>query len=479
MSNYFYFISRIIVNLDFDDNENPLHNSNIKFSKEMISSFCEALLARVDDCIDFYLLDLTEGKEIKPIKFITGTEISPYTGNLIQLGDIVFKRLSFLSEENYLGMHDGDGYYIAFRLRENNHWDYNFLKASSYMEKSYPDSNGCFEIFGYSPYEKKDIIYTSYEFGEYEDGYMPEYDSNGRTRELRYMRGSEVYRVYDILKPAMFTPVWYGDVVDSLKNTHSGNIFNSKTFLFTGTLSNLNRSESEMLVENLGGKVLSGVSGKLDYLVVGEDPGSKVEKAKKIPSVKIISESEFLEMVKQDSSEFQNLTPVLSSSDNDDDLVSNTDSITDTSRFQINVNELIEIVCVTLDEIITLHLKDFKKKKKFDISSWNNYGKFYLDKIEGSYAMSLQSLIHFIMLQKGIYRRILSSKQYDEVVNLIKDYPDAIYGLSDEDEDYEMIQEKYINPIYSSGIAFVGRNLVAHGFDVNETFAEYINPDNR
>lgn len=43
-----------------------------------------------------------------------------------------------------------------------------------------------------------------------------------------------------------------------------------------------------------GGKIVAGVSSKLNYLVVGEDAGSKLEKAKKIPAIKIISEEEFL-----------------------------------------------------------------------------------------------------------------------------------------------------------------------------------------
>lgn len=68
------------------------------------------------------------------------------------------------------------------------------------------------------------------------------------------------------------------------------------TFLFTGTLPTLKRSEAEELVEANGGHLLSGVSAKLNYLVVGEDAGSKLEKAKKINSVKIISEAEFLKM---------------------------------------------------------------------------------------------------------------------------------------------------------------------------------------
>lgn len=69
------------------------------------------------------------------------------------------------------------------------------------------------------------------------------------------------------------------------------------TFLFTGTLSRLKRSEAEERVEKNGGKILSGVSSKLNYLITGEDAGSKLEKARKIPSIKIIDEEEFLKIL--------------------------------------------------------------------------------------------------------------------------------------------------------------------------------------
>jgi DNA ligase (NAD+) len=85
-----------------------------------------------------------------------------------------------------------------------------------------------------------------------------------------------------------------------LKNTKkematSGNL-TGLSFLFTGTLPTLKRSEAEAIAEDAGGHILSGVSAKLNYLVVGEDAGSKLEKAKKINSVKIISEEEFLKL---------------------------------------------------------------------------------------------------------------------------------------------------------------------------------------
>ena len=72
-------------------------------------------------------------------------------------------------------------------------------------------------------------------------------------------------------------------------------------FLFTGTLTQLKRSEAEAMVETRGGHILGGVSSKLNYLVVGEDAGSKLEKAKKIASIKIISEADFVDLINSNS----------------------------------------------------------------------------------------------------------------------------------------------------------------------------------
>ena len=77
----------------------------------------------------------------------------------------------------------------------------------------------------------------------------------------------------------------------------AGNL-SGQTFLFTGTLPTLKRSDAEEMVEKNGGQILGGVSSKLNYLVVGEDAGSKLDKAKKLNTVKIISEEEFLKMIK-------------------------------------------------------------------------------------------------------------------------------------------------------------------------------------
>jgi DNA ligase (NAD+) len=89
----------------------------------------------------------------------------------------------------------------------------------------------------------------------------------------------------------------------SLANTKrrqaADNNLEGMTFLFTGTMPTLKRTEAEEMVEAHGGKLLSGVSSKLTYLVTGDDAGSKLEKAKKIGTIKIITEKEFLDILKK------------------------------------------------------------------------------------------------------------------------------------------------------------------------------------
>ena len=71
-----------------------------------------------------------------------------------------------------------------------------------------------------------------------------------------------------------------------------------KTFVITGTLSSMTRGEAEERIKALGGSAGSTVSKKIDYLVVGADPGSKLEKARRL-KVPVLDEAGFLELVGQ------------------------------------------------------------------------------------------------------------------------------------------------------------------------------------
>ena len=70
-----------------------------------------------------------------------------------------------------------------------------------------------------------------------------------------------------------------------------------KRFVFTGSLEHYTRQRAKNLVEKMGARVVSSVSQKTDYLVVGENAGSKYDKAKAV-RVKTITEEEFGELMK-------------------------------------------------------------------------------------------------------------------------------------------------------------------------------------
>jgi DNA ligase (NAD+) len=69
-----------------------------------------------------------------------------------------------------------------------------------------------------------------------------------------------------------------------------------KTVVLTGTLSSLTRDEARQMIENSGGHVASSVSSKTDYVVVGVDPGSKLNTAKKL-GIQTLREEEFIRLV--------------------------------------------------------------------------------------------------------------------------------------------------------------------------------------
>ena len=81
----------------------------------------------------------------------------------------------------------------------------------------------------------------------------------------------------------------------SLQEENTDNRFEGKTFVLTGSLEKYTRKEAEDIIEKFGGKTSSSVSKKTDYVLAGEDAGSKLTKAQSL-GVTIISEEEFEKM---------------------------------------------------------------------------------------------------------------------------------------------------------------------------------------
>ena len=85
--------------------------------------------------------------------------------------------------------------------------------------------------------------------------------------------------------------------LENVKTVAESGKLDNKTFLFTGSLTKFTRDEAKEMVENNGGKLIGSVSKNLNYLVVGENAGSKLDKAKAIASIEVIDEEAFLRMI--------------------------------------------------------------------------------------------------------------------------------------------------------------------------------------
>jgi DNA ligase (NAD+) len=75
-----------------------------------------------------------------------------------------------------------------------------------------------------------------------------------------------------------------------------GHPFENKTIVLTGVLQRYTRPAAASLIKERGGKVTDSVSKKTDFVVAGESPGSKLDKAKTL-GIKILSEAEFIELL--------------------------------------------------------------------------------------------------------------------------------------------------------------------------------------
>jgi DNA ligase (NAD+) len=81
------------------------------------------------------------------------------------------------------------------------------------------------------------------------------------------------------------------------KKKERGTALAGKTFVLTGALANYTRDQAKRMIEDAGGKVMGSVSRKTSYVVAGDDPGSKLDKAREL-GVEILSEQQLEALLK-------------------------------------------------------------------------------------------------------------------------------------------------------------------------------------
>lgn len=144
-------------------------------------------------------------------------------------------------------------------------------KAAKTLAGKYGDIERLFDVTG-------DELAQIEDFGEIMAECVTDYFSHEGTRTL-----------IDKLKAC--------GLVTTCQIKEQGGIFDGMTFVLTGTLPTLKRSQAEAMIEENGGKASSSVSKKTTYVLAGDEAGSKLAKAQSL-GIKIITEEEFLEMLR-------------------------------------------------------------------------------------------------------------------------------------------------------------------------------------
>jgi len=127
-----------------------------------------------------------------------------------------------------------------------------------------------------------------------------------------YEELSEIYDIGDIIAKSIVSYFENSENIEIINKLKEHNInmnyvnnnykeiedFLDKTFVLTGTLTSITREEASSIIENFGGKVSGSVSKKTSAVIVGENPGSKYNKALSL-GIPIWEEAEFLEKIEE------------------------------------------------------------------------------------------------------------------------------------------------------------------------------------
>ena len=108
-----------------------------------------------------------------------------------------------------------------------------------------------------------------------------------------YFDQPETIVLLEALRAAGVNP---SERVASLDVSQAVGAFTGQSFVLTGSLASLSRVQAKKTIESLGGKVFSSVTKGTSYLVVGENPGSKLSKAKKL-GIKTLTGQELLALM--------------------------------------------------------------------------------------------------------------------------------------------------------------------------------------
>ena len=86
------------------------------------------------------------------------------------------------------------------------------------------------------------------------------------------------------------------EITDTIQINQSG-LLKNKNFMFTGKLDGISRAEAKSIIEQNSGKIISNVTKKLDYLIIGDKPTTKKINLAKELNIKILSQKEWLKML--------------------------------------------------------------------------------------------------------------------------------------------------------------------------------------
>ena len=136
-------------------------------------------------------------------------------------------------------------------------------------------------------------------------------------------------------------------------------------------------------------------------------------------------------------------------------------------------DEIVRKVVKILDKII-IENSESLSQGDYLVRPGYGYDKFYLNHVDGSFDLSLYSLIHWILYEEKIYKNILSEKHYKHCLDVIKNNPEAIYSPEGDSVEDSEVQD-LLDLIYYKSIAYIGNKLIAMGLNVFHDFKDYLN----